>query len=58
MVGWRVGSAVMSTVFFSKRLKVDSQRPHGSSQPSVTPILEDLAPYAGGTRHKCTKTYT
>lgn len=38
----RVGSVVNSTVYSSRKPKIDPQDPHGNSQPPVTPVPEEL----------------
>jgi hypothetical protein len=42
---WRDGSAVKNTGCSSRRPGFNSQHPHGTSQLSVTPVPEDLAPF-------------
>jgi hypothetical protein len=37
--GWRVGSVVKSTGCFSRGPEINSQQPHGGSQPSVMGLM-------------------
>jgi len=43
-VDWRDGSVVRNTVCSSRGPEFNSQHPHGSSQPSVTPLPGDPTP--------------
>lgn len=45
--GWSDGSVVKGICFLSRRLKLHSQCPHGSSHPPVTQIPERLMPCSG-----------
>jgi hypothetical protein len=50
--GLRDGSEVENTGCSSRRPGFNSQHPHGSSQPSVTPLSGDLKP---SHRHTCSQ---
>lgn len=42
-------------------MKIDEYyvvHPHGASQPSVTPVLDDLMPFSGLYRHQACMWYT
>lgn len=50
-MGWRDGSVIKSTGYSSRRPRFNSQCPHGSLQPSATPVLEELMQRHVGKEH-------